>query len=54
MRLPQGFEVLASTDTCPYAAVRDTRRNYYAVQFHPESIATAGGRRILENFLRLG
>jgi GMP synthase (glutamine-hydrolysing) len=51
VRLPQGFEVLASTDTCPYAAVRDTRRNYYAVQFHPEVSHSLRGSEILSNFL---
>jgi len=51
VRLPQGFEVLASTDTCPYAAVRDARRNYYAVQFHPEVSHSLRGTEILSNFL---
>jgi len=51
VRLPQGFEVLASTDTCPYAAVRDARRNYYAVQFHPEVSHSLRGSEILSNFL---
>ena len=50
-RLPAGFEVLASTDTCPYAAVRDASRALYAVQFHPEVSHSLRGGEILSNFL---
>ncbi|MEY2745511.1 MAG: glutamine-hydrolyzing synthase, partial [Planctomycetota bacterium] len=50
-RLPKGFEVLASTDTCPYAAVRDVSRALYAVQFHPEVSHSLRGAEILSNFL---
>jgi GMP synthase (glutamine-hydrolysing) len=50
-RLPKGFEVLASTDTCPYAAVRDAARGLYAVQFHPEVSHSLRGAEILSNFL---
>ena len=49
--LPEGFETIASTSTCPIAAIADTKRNLYAVQFHPEVVHTACGPRILENFV---
>ena len=49
--VPQGFEVLASTDTCPVAAMGDTARRIYGVQFHPEVVHTERGRQILSNFL---
>ena len=50
------FEVLASTDTCPLAAVRlvDDRaggREFYGVQFHPEVTHTPHGFDLLRNFL---
>lgn len=32
-------------------AVRHRRHPVYGIQFHPESFATEGGRKILENFL---
>jgi GMP synthase (glutamine-hydrolysing) len=48
-----GFEVLASTPTCPFAAVRLARgpRRIYGVQFHPEVTHTPHGSEVLSNFL---
>jgi GMP synthase (glutamine-hydrolysing) len=48
--LPDGYEVIASTDNAPVAAVHDTDAPHYGVQFHPEVVHTDFGRQILENF----
>jgi GMP synthase (glutamine-hydrolysing) len=45
------FVPLASTDTCPVAAVRHRSRPVYGLQFHPEVSHTPYGSRILRNFL---
>jgi GMP synthase (glutamine-hydrolysing) len=49
--LPPGFRVTAGTETCPVAALSDTKRNIYGVQFHPEVRHTVQGMDILRNFL---
>lgn len=49
--LPSGFRLLASTATCPIAAMGDPERRLFGVQFHPEVVHTVHGRAILENFL---
>jgi GMP synthase (glutamine-hydrolysing) len=49
--LPGGFEVLASTDSTPIAAIADDGRGFYGIQFHPEVTHTAQGQRILERFV---
>ena len=49
--LPDGFEVIASSDNSPCAAIADEGRKYYGVQFHPEVTHTAGGREILSRFV---
>jgi GMP synthase (glutamine-hydrolysing) len=50
-RLPEGFEVYASSDTCPFAAVGDPARGFFGLQFHPEVTHTLRGRELIENFL---
>ncbi len=49
--LPAGFEVYASSDACPYAAVGDARRGFFGVQFHPEVSHTLRGRELIGNFV---
>ncbi|HQS50162.1 MAG TPA: glutamine-hydrolyzing GMP synthase, partial [Xanthobacteraceae bacterium] len=36
--LPEGFEVIATSDNAPFAAIADESRRFYAVQFHPEVV----------------
>jgi GMP synthase (glutamine-hydrolysing) len=45
------FAPLASTETCPVAAVKHTARPIYGLQFHPEVSHTPHGSVILHNFL---
>ncbi len=53
LRPPKGFTALATTSSCPVAAMADETRRLYAVQFHPEVVHTPQGQRIFDNFLRL-
>lgn len=50
-KLPEGFETLAHSDNCPYAAFGDEKRKIYGVQFHPEVNHTEYGTQLLKNFL---
>ena len=50
-KLPEGFSVTATTDTCKIAAYENAARKIYAVQFHPEVVHTKQGSAILSNFL---
>ncbi|WP_313499852.1 glutamine-hydrolyzing GMP synthase [Stutzerimonas nitrititolerans] len=49
--LAEGFHIIASTPSCPIAAIGDEARRYYGVQFHPEVTHTKQGGRILSRFL---
>ena len=49
--LPPGFKRLAHTPDCPYAAIGDTERRFFGLQFHPEVAHTVIGKKVLENFL---
>jgi GMP synthase (glutamine-hydrolysing) len=51
LRLPDGFERIASSDNSPFAAVRHRERPLYGIQFHPEVVHTEGGGELLANFV---
>jgi len=50
-KLPDGFEVTASTSNTEFAAIADNQKNFYGLQFHPEVEHTPKGKIILKNFL---
>ncbi len=50
--MPPGFQLMASTESCPIAGMADEGRGFYAVQFHPEVTHTLQGKTILERFVR--
>jgi GMP synthase (glutamine-hydrolysing) len=49
--VPEGFDVLASTDQVPAAAFEHRDRGLYGVQFHPEVVHTPHGQQVLKHFL---
>lgn len=50
-QIPEGFKVTAVTETCPVAAMENTERKLYAVQFHPEVEHSQYGKELLRNFI---
>ena len=50
-KLPNGFDVTATTETCPVAAMENADKKLYGVQFHPEVMHTEEGFKLLKNFL---
>ena len=51
--VPQGFDVTAFTAEGEIMAIQHRKHPLYGVQFHPESILTPHGKRLLESFLRI-
>lgn len=51
IELPHGFETVAVSDNSPIAAIADTQRHFYGLQFHPEVTHTDQGKRIIECFV---
>ena len=50
--IPQGFELMASTASCPIAGMFDPSRHFYAIQFHPEVTHTLQGEVIFQQFVK--
>ncbi len=48
---PPGFEIIATSDNSPVAAIGDMQNHRYGLQFHPEVSHTRQGTLILRNFL---
>jgi GMP synthase (glutamine-hydrolysing) len=49
--MPAGFELMASTESCPIAGMYCEEKDFYGVQFHPEVTHTLQGKRIFEHFV---
>jgi len=49
--MPENFELMASTDSCPIAGMYCEEKDFYGVQFHPEVTHTLQGKRIFEHFV---
>lgn len=52
--LPDELLVIAETDDGEVMGVKHRDYNIFGLQFHPESILTPDGGRIIENFLKVG
>ena len=50
-KAPEGYEIVGTTDDCPCAAMQNTDKDIYAVQFHPEVTHSEFGNQLLYNFL---
>ncbi len=49
--LAPGFEMVAKSENCPFAAAQNVDKNMYTLQFHPEVRHTEYGNAILKNFV---
>lgn len=52
LNLSEQFDSIATTETCPHAAVQHQTRAIYGLQFHPEVTHTAAGSTMLSNFVK--
>ncbi|WP_045859056.1 glutamine-hydrolyzing GMP synthase [Teredinibacter purpureus] len=50
-RMPEGFALMASTDSCAIAGMSNESKGFYGIQFHPEVTHTLQGERIFEHFV---
>jgi GMP synthase (glutamine-hydrolysing) len=51
VELPEGFKLMASTDSAPIAGMANEEKKFYGLQFHPEVTHTKQGGRILSRFV---
>jgi GMP synthase (glutamine-hydrolysing) len=49
--LPEGFEAVARTENSDFAAIENTERRIWGLQFHPEVFHSENGTDIIRNFL---
>ena len=50
-KLPRGFRSIAGTENSEYAAIEDSVKKFYGLQFHPEVEHSERGTEVLRNFL---
>ncbi|CAL8981804.1 GMP synthase [glutamine-hydrolyzing] [Rhodoplanes sp. P11] len=51
-RVPDGFQVVATSPNAPIAVIADETRRFYGTQFHLEVMHTPHGALLLRNFVR--
>ena len=50
-KVPEGFKNIASTSSCPNAAMENNEKKLYGIQFHPEVNNSVNGIQVIKNFL---
>jgi GMP synthase (glutamine-hydrolysing) len=50
-KIPEGYELIASSHDVPVAAFKDTQTPTYGLQFHPEVYHSTDGLALLKNFV---
>lgn len=48
--IPEGFHLVGDSVDCPFAAMENTEKQFYGIQFHPEVRHSVYGNDILKNF----
>ncbi|MGN0461052.1 MAG: aminodeoxychorismate/anthranilate synthase component II, partial [Ruminococcus sp.] len=51
--LPSELKIISTDDMGEIMAVKHRDYEIYGLQFHPESILTTDGEKLLENFLKI-
>ena len=51
IKMPKGFETLASSQSCKDAVIQNLKKKIFGVQFHPEVVHTEKGTNLLKNFV---
>ena len=49
--LPPGFHIIAHSRNTPFAAIEESQKRIYGLQFHPEVVHTQRGLDLIRNFL---
>ena len=52
-RLPDCFELLASSNDCKFQAIKQKNKPLYGLQFHPEVENTEYGQLMFQNFVKI-
>ena len=50
-KVPDGFKTIGKTLHCPNAAMENTKKRLYGIQFHPEVNLSENGTKVIHNFL---
>ncbi len=50
-KLPEGFKNIGYTASCPNAAIENSEKQLYGIQFHPEVNNSVNGTLVIKNFL---
>ena len=51
IKMPEGFEILASSTNCSSVIIQNLKNKIFGVQFHPEVVHTQNGEKLLKNFV---
>jgi len=49
--IPDGFNIIATTPSAPFAAIANESKQIYGLQFHPEVAHSIDGKILLKNFV---